>query len=265
MEPAAHATSNGGMIDILSIMHAEETKKIIKLPEILGVDLSITPPVVTLIIATLLICSLFYIGSKRKELVPHGIHVVVESIVLFTKETFVLDMIGRQGLHWWPFITALFIFILFNNILGLIPGMATPTSNINVTATLAIIVFLSVHVQGVVKHGAIKYLRGFVPSGIPGFMAPILGPFFFILELILHVFKPFALSIRLFANMFAGHVVLLSFIGLILMYKSYLIAIFPLALTIAIMALEIFFKMLQAYIFAILTSLYLSDAIHGGH
>lgn len=249
------------MIDILGIMHAEETRKLIKIPEIMGVDLSITPPILTMIVATLLVGLLFYIGSRRTELAPKGIHVVIESLVLFTKETFILDMIGRKGMQWWPFVTTLFMFILVNNLLGIIPKVSVATGNINVTGTLAIIVFLSVHVQGVAKHGVIKHLKGFIPKGLPGFMAPV----FFVTEIILSLFKPFALAIRLFANMFAGHIVVLAFIGLILMYKSYLIAILPLGLATAIMALEIFFKMLQAYIFTILTSVYLSDAIHGGH
>lgn len=261
METVAQEASSGQMIDILEIIHHQEARKIVELPSLLGVDMSITMPILTMLVATLLAGLFFYVGSRRKELAPKGFHVIVEGVVLFVKESFVLDMIGSKGLHWWPFLTALFTFILFNNLLGMIPGVSIATGSINVTATLAIIVFFSVHIQGVYNHGALKYLISFVPKGLPGYLVP----FLFIIEIVLAFFKPFALAVRLFANMFAGHIVIMAFIGLILLYKSYIIAIFPLSLSTAIMALEIFFKILQAYIFTILTSVYLSDAIRGGH
>lgn len=230
--------------------------------KLLGIDLSINMVVITIWLAVILVALFIFLAGRRTTLVPNALQSIVEYAITFIRDNIVLEMMGKEGLPWVTFLTTIFLFILFNNLLGLIPGLATPSSSIYFTATLALIVFFSVHITGIYKHGPIKYVRTVVlPSGAPIWLAFLFVP----LELISALAKPFSLMVRLFANMFAGHAVLLVFLGLILLYKSYLIAPFPLVLSVVVGLLEVFFKFLQAYIFTILSAMYIGDAIHGGH
>ena len=226
-----------------------------------GLDLSITKAVVMMWIACLILLVLSIMATRRSRLVPRGLQNIMESIILFLRDNLVLDTIGPDGLPWFPFIATLFLFILVCNLLGLIPGSFTATSNINVTAALAIVVFLAVQGIGVYKHGVIGYVRGFIPSGIPLWILPIMIP----IEIISQFAKPFSLAIRLFANMLAGHGVILVFLFLILSFKSYIFAALPLAGVVVMSAFEIFVAAIQAYIFAILAAMYISAAIHIEH
>lgn len=248
------------MIDVVE--HFREVFHPLVHIKLLGVDLSINMVVITIWLAVILIIAFIFLARRRTTLIPGALQSVAEYAITFIRDNIVLEMMGKEGLPWVPFLTTIFLFILFNNLLGLIPGLATPSSSIYFTATLALIVFFSVHITGIYKHGPIKYVRTVVlPSGAPIWLAFLFVP----LELISALAKPFSLMVRLFANMFAGHAVLLVFLGLILLYKSYLIAPFPLVLSVAVGLLEIFFKFLQAYIFTILSAMYIGDAIHGGH
>ncbi len=230
--------------------------------EIFGIDMSINMVVITIWMAVSLSLAFILMAGRRPTLVPGKLQTLGEYVVSFIKDSIVLEMIGKEGLPWVPFLTTLFIYILFCNLLGLIPGLATPTASIYLTLTLALIVFFSVHITGAIKHGPLKYFRLVVlPEGAPLWLAPLFIP----IEIISTLAKPFSLFVRLFANMFAGHAVLLVFIGLILTYESLIIAPFPLAVSVVVGLLEIFFKFLQAYIFVILSALYIGDAIHGGH
>lgn len=217
--------------------------------------------VISMWISMVLVFLLLYTASRRVSMISKGIHAVVEVLLEFIRDELVLPMMGKEGIPYIPFIATVFFFIWFCNLSGLIPGLYTPTSNINITATLAIIVFFAVHITGIRKHGFFHYFKGWVPKGVPGF----LFPFLFIIEIPSSLAKPFSLALRLFANMFAGHVVLLIFLGMIITYKSILVAPFPVLGAMIIMVLELLFTALQAYIFAILSALYLSDAVHGGH
>jgi F-type H+-transporting ATPase subunit a len=169
--------------------------------------------------------------------------------------------IGKGGEKWLPFLGTIFIFILANNIIGLIPHSYTPTSNPIVPATLAVIVFFTVQITNIRKNGIIGYLRSFVPKGVPAWMWIIVIP----IEVISSVAKPFSLLVRLTANMLAGHIVILVLISLILLFKSYLIAIPVLPFTVILYLFEIFVAALQAYIFTILSAVYIGDAIHPKH
>lgn len=230
--------------------------------KLLGIDMSINMVVITMWLAVILIIAFIFLAGRRTTLVPSALQSIAEYAITFIRDHITLEIMGKEGLPWVPFLTTLFLYILFNNLLGLIPGLATPTSSIYLTATLALMVFFSVHIVGVYKHGPIKYLRTVVlPAGAPMWLAFLFVP----IELISTLSKPFSLFVRLFANMFAGHAVLLVFIGLILLYKSYIIAPLPLALSVLVGLLEVFFKFLQAYIFVILSAMYIGDAIHGGH
>lgn len=249
------------MIDVVE-HYSEAFHPIVKLPKILGIDMSLNMAIITMWLAVVLILVFILLAGRKTKLVPRPLQSMVEYVYLFIRDTIVLDMIGKEGLPWVPFLTTLFLFILVNNFLGLIPYLATPTSSIYLTLVLALIVFFSVHITGVVKHGPLKYLRTVVlPAGAPLWLAPLFVP----IEIISALAKPFSLMVRLFANMFAGHAVLLVFLGLILLYQSFIIAPFPLILSVVVGLLEIFFKFLQAYIFTVLSAMYISDAIHGGH
>jgi F-type H+-transporting ATPase subunit a len=149
----------------------------------------------------------------------------------------------------------LFVFILFSNLLGLVPYSFTVTSHIIVTFALAAIVFVGVTIVGIVKHGW-HFLRLFVPEGVPVLLLLLLVP----IELLSYFIRPFTLSIRLFANMLAGHTMLAIFGGFAA--SIWLVAVFPLAINVALVGLELLVAVLQAYVFAILTCLYLRDALH---
>jgi F-type H+-transporting ATPase subunit a len=228
---------------------------------LLGIDVSITKAVIWMWIACFVLLVLSIIATRRSRLVPSGVQNIMESIVLFLRDNLVLETMGKEGLPWFPFIATLFLFILTCNLLGLIPGSFTATSNINVTATLAVVVFLSVQGVGLYKHGPIKYVKGLIPSGIPLWILPIIIP----IEIISQFTKPFSLAIRLFANMLAGHAVILVFLTLILSMKSYIFGLLPLAGVVVMSAFEIFVALIQAYIFAILSALYIGAAIHSEH
>src|SRR6201999_2219932 len=165
------------------------------------------------------------------------------------------DNVGHEGQDYFPFVFTLFMFIFFGNLLGLIPYGFTFTSHIIVTFALAAVVFIGVTIIGIARHGT-HFLRLFVPEGVPLVLLFLLVP----IELLSYLIRPFTLSIRLFANMLAGHTMLAIFGGFAASVG--LLAIFPVALDVAILALEVLVAALQAYVFAILTCLYLRDALH---
>ncbi len=248
------------MVDVIE-HYSEVFHPLVKL-KVLGIDMSINMAVITMWLAVILIMVFILLAGRKTKLIPKPLQSMGEYIYLFIRDTIVLDMVGKEGLPWVPFLTTIFLFILVNNFLGLIPGLATPTASIYLTSVLALTVFFSVHITGAIKHGPLKYLRAVVlPEGAPLWLAPLFIP----IEIISALAKPFSLMVRLFANMFAGHAVLLVFLGLIILYKSFIIAPIPLVLSVIVGLLEIFFKFLQAYIFTVLSAMYISDAIHGGH
>jgi len=172
---------------------------------------------------------------------------------------FVIDMVdtkaGHGGRDLFPFVFTLFMFILFSNLLGLIPYSFTVTSHIIVTFALAAVVFIGVTIIGIIRHGW-HFLRLFVPEGVPVVLLLLLVP----IELLSYCIRPFTLSIRLFANMLAGHTMLAIFGGFAASVG--LFAIFPLGINVLLVGLELLVAALQAYVFAILTCLYLRDALH---
>jgi len=231
--------------------------------EVGGLDLSINIAVISMWVSSFLMLLLVWTASRRVALVPQGrLTNLVEVIVDFVNTSIVEENMGQHGRQWFPFLFSLFMFIWGANLIGLVPGFFTATSSIFVTATLAfIIVFPTVHVYGIRKHGFFKYMGSFVPKGVPVFIAP----FLFVIEMIGALAKPFSLTVRLFANMFAGHMVLLTFLMMILEFKSLIIAPMPLLGAVLVTALEILFTSIQAYIFTTLSAMYIADAMHGGH
>jgi F-type H+-transporting ATPase subunit a len=219
-----------------------------------GLDVSYTNSALFMTIAVLLITALLVLGTRRGALIPSRWQSVGE-----VSYEFVADMVETNAGHgaepYFPFVFSLFMFVLFANLLGLIPYSYTVTSQIIVTFALAAVVFIGVTIIGFIKHGA-HFLRLFVPEGVPVVLLLLLVP----IELLSYFIRPFTLSIRLFANMLAGHTMLAIFGGFAASVG--LLAIFPVLLDVAIFALEALVAALQAYVFAILTCLYLRDALH---
>lgn len=231
--------------------------------EVGGIDLSINIAVISMWTSALIMLLLVSVAGRRAALVPQGRLVnFVEVIVDFINTNIVEENMGHHGRQWFPFLFSLFMFIWGANLIGLVPGFFTATSSVFVTATLAfIVVFPTVHIYGARKHGVLTYIASFVPKGVPAFIAP----FLFVIEMIGVLAKPFSLTVRLSANMFAGHLVLLTFLSLILEFKSFIIAPMPLLGAVLVTGLEILFTSIQAYIFTTLSAMYIADAMHGGH
>jgi F-type H+-transporting ATPase subunit a len=217
-------------------------------------DVSYTNSALLMTIVVVLITALVMLSTRRAALVPGRWQSVTEMLY-----EFVADMVDTNAGHgardFFPFVFTLFMFILFSNLLGLVPYSFTVTSHIIVTFALAAVVFIGVTTVGIVKHG-FHFLRLFVPEGVPIVLLLLLVP----IELLSYFIRPFTLSIRLFANMLAGHTMLAIFGGFAA--SIWLVALFPLAINVALVGLELLVAVLQAYVFAILTCLYLRDALH---
>jgi F-type H+-transporting ATPase subunit a len=221
-------------------------------------DLSFTNSSLWMVIVTLAIILLLAIGMRRGSMVPGRLQSISELAYEFVANM-VRDNAGAGGKPYFPFIFTLFMFILFANVQGLIPSTFTVTSHIIVTIALAAVVFIGVTVIGIIKH-RLRFFTLFVPSGLPIVLVPLLVP----IELISYLIRPLTLSVRLFANMMAGHTLLfvLSTFAVSLSGFFILPALAPLAVTSAMYGLEMIVAFLQAYVFAVLTCLYLHDALH---
>src|SRR3954465_12085536 len=217
-------------------------------------DLSYTNSALLMTIVVLAVTALIVLATRHASLVPGRIQSVAEMLY-----EFVVDMVDTNAGHgarqYVPFVFTLFMFILFANLFGLVPWSFTVTSHIIVTFALAIVVFIGVTIIGIVRHG-VHFLRLFVPEGVSIVLLAILGP----CEILSYVIGLFTLSILLFANMLAGHTMLAIFGGFAAGVGVF--AILPVGINIAMFALEILVAVLQAYVFAILTCLYLRDALH---
>ncbi|MBV9556582.1 MAG: F0F1 ATP synthase subunit A [Pseudolabrys sp.] len=203
-------------------------------------------------------------ATARKSVVPGRLQSVAELSYEFVANT-INSTAGKEGMKFFPFVFSLFMFILVANLVGLIPFTFTVTSHIIVTAALALSVFLTVLVYGFWKHG-LHFFNLFVPKGIPIYILPLIV----FIEVLSFLSRPISHSVRLFANMLAGHITLKVFASFITLLAGLGIAgvagaALPLALVVALTALELLVAFLQAYVFAILTCIYLNDAIHPGH
>ena len=237
-----------------------------------AIDMSPTKHVVMLLLAAAL-CCIILIGAARAHARhthevgrPKGFAAGIESMVLYIRQEVAIPNLGHHGERYAPFILGLFFFILIANLLGLIPFGSTATGNISVTATLAIITFLVVEVAGMRAQGlgylnTIFYWNKDLPLWMRVPMFVLMSP----IEVVGKLTKPFALAIRLFANMTAGHIVVLALIGLIFAFKSYLLGTAPLMMAVAIMMLELFVAFLQAFIFSLLASVFIGLIREGAH
>ena len=223
-----------------------------------GLDLSFTNSSLSMVLAIIIASIIFHIGSRKNGELPNKLQVLVEMSYEFIANM-VRDNVGKEGKIFFPFIFSLFLFILFGNVLGMVPYNFTYTSHIIVTFALAGFIFIAVTIIGLVKHG-INFLKFFVPSGVPISLLPILIP----IEIISYFVRPISLSLRLFANMMAGHTMLKVFASFIVLL-GILGGWAPLLLVIILTGFEIMIAVLQAYVFTILCCLYLNDALNLHH
>ncbi|HET6464089.1 MAG TPA: F0F1 ATP synthase subunit A [Nitrospiria bacterium] len=219
-----------------------------------GFDLSINQAVVMMWVVVGAVSLFFWAAVSQRRLVPTKIQSLAEMSVEFLRGL-VMENMGEQGMRFFPFIVTLFFFILFANLLGLIPGTYTVTSQIMVTALFAIVVYVISLVVGFTVHG-VHFFSILVPPGTPGWLLPLMIP----IEVVSQVARPVTLAVRLFANMTAGHTILIVLFSLMLA-GGVLIGWLPFAFTVAVYILEVIVAFIQAFIFTILATVYLGDAI----
>ena len=221
-------------------------------------DISFTNASLFMIISTVSILLVFNLGSKRNSVLPNKMQLLAELSYTFVAKM-ISDTAGSKAKPYFAFIFSLFMFVLFCNMLGMIPYSFTVTSHIIVTFVLATFIFIGVTIIGFLKHG-LGYLKLFVPSGVPIVLLPLIV----VIEIISYLSRPVSLSVRLFANMMAGHTMMKVFGGFVVslgIVGGWL----PLSFSVALTGLEILVAFLQAYVFAILTCIYLNDALNLHH
>jgi len=212
------------------------------------------------IVAGVLIVSLL-IARRQMGQAAHGLGNAMEAFIVYIRDEIVRPNMGSDGDAYLPYFLTLFFFILLCNLIGLVPYGATATGNISVTATLALLTFGLINFAGVRKHGAAHYVGSLIPHGLPVWLVPLM----FVIELLGLFTKSFALCIRLFANMIAGHIVILALISLIFIFKSVWVAPVSILAAMGIGLLEIFVALLQAFIFTMLTALFVGGAVNPQH
>jgi F-type H+-transporting ATPase subunit a len=218
-------------------------------------NLSYTNSALWMTIAVALTTALFAVGMRRRAMVPGRLQSVAELAYQFVANM-VRDTVGSEGRRYFPFVFTLFMFILFGNLLGMVPYSFTFTSHIIVTFAMAISVFAGVTILGFVRHG-LGFLHFFVPPGVSVLLWPLMIP----IEIISYLARPISLSVRLFANLTAGHTMLKVFAGFVVSL-GVIAGVAPFAFVVALTALEFLIAFLQAYVFAILTCFYINDAVH---
>jgi len=244
-------------------IHQFELKPLFKLGRIGQTEIVFTNSALYMMAAVAIIILLTVYATRRGSLVPGRLQAMAEMSYEFVAGT-VRSSAGEEGMRFMPLVFSLFMFILILNLFGMAPYGFTVTSHIIITFALAALVIGTVIVYGIMKHGT-HFFGLFVPSGVPAWLLPLLVA----IEVISFVSRPLSLSVRLFANMLAGHIALKIFAGFVatLLTAGFwsILAPLPLALTVALTALEVLVAVLQAYVFAVLTSIYLNDALHPGH
>ncbi len=223
-----------------------------------GLDFSFTNASLFMLISALSICLFLFLGSNQKKIIPGRLQLIAELFYNFISKM-ISDTAGSKAKPYFPFIFTLFMFVLLCNMIGMLPYSFTVTSHIIVTLVMALFIFIAVTVIGFIKHG-LKYLSIFVPKGVPVVLLPLIT----IIEIISYLSRPVSLSVRLFANMMAGHTMLKVF-GSFVISLGLLGGWLPLSFSVALTGLEILVAFLQAYVFAILTCIYLNDALNLHH
>ena len=245
-------------------IHQFQLKHFFTLGHIGPYEIVFTNSSLFMLLALVLTAALMLIPTRRRSLVPSRAQSVAEISYEFVANT-IRSTAGKEGMKFFPLVFTIFMFVLAVNLLGLLPYGFTVTSHIIVTVALALLVFFTVIIYGFWKNG-LRFFKLFVPSGIPIYILPLIV----FIEVLSFLSRPISHSVRLFANMLAGHITLKVFGGFVTMLGAlgiagWLGAVLPLGLTVALTALELLVAFLQAYVFAILTCIYLNDAIHPGH
>ncbi len=245
-------------------IHQFEIHKIFSLGHIGSQEIAFTNSSAYMLGAVGIVGLLMIGGSAGKRLVPNRMQSVAELSYEFVANT-MRSSIGEEGMKFFPFVFSLFMFVLTANLIGIIPFTFTVTSHLIVTLALALMVFLTVLLYGIYKNG-LGFFKLFVPHGIPIYILPLI----MVIEVISFLSRPVSHSVRLFANMLAGHITLKVFAGFVTSLSALgalgiFGAVLPLAMTTALTALELLVAFLQAYVFTILTCIYLNDALHPGH
>jgi len=245
-------------------IHQFQIVKYFPVAKIGSLDIQFTNSALFMVIAVALTAVLLLGFTAKRQVVPGRLQSLAEICYEFVAST-VRNAAGEEGMKFFPFVFSLFMFILIANVVGIIPYTFTITSHIIVTASLALLVFFTVIIYGFWRNG-LHFLGLFVPKGIPIYILPLIV----FIEVLSFFSRPISHSVRLFANMLAGHVTLKVFAGFVTMlgglgYLGWIGAALPLGLTVALTALELLVAFLQAYVFVILTCIYLNDAIHPGH
>jgi F-type H+-transporting ATPase subunit a len=255
------------------IVHALEelnVQPIWDLPKIGPFDLDINNAVVYMWVSAIIVFVFFFVVSRRLRKQPDFLQTIAEVLLNFGTGH-LTGQIGDKGKKYYYLVLTIFCYIFVTNIIGLIPKPIqlkpyTPTANINVTFGMAIVVFLVVQYQGFRRHGVRGYIGSWLsPPGVPKALAAPLNAVFFVVHLMGEFFKPLSLAIRLFGNTIAGHLIILVMLGIVLEFSNFLIAIPPLAFVLVMNGFEIFVALIQAYIFSLLSVIYIESAIYAGH
>ena len=246
-------------------IHQFEITKIFTIGTVGGHEIAFTNSSLFMVIAVGIIAALLVGTTSSRSIVPGRLQSLAELSYEFVATT-IRSTAGTEGMRFFPLVFSLFMFILVANIVGLIPYTFTVTSHIIITVSLALVVFLTVVIYGFWKNG-LHFFKLFVPSGIPIFILPLVV----FIEVFSFLLRPVSHSVRLFANMLAGHIALKVFAGFITLLAAGLgviggaLAVLPLGMVVALTALELLVAFLQAYVFTILTCIYLNDTLHPGH
>ncbi len=273
-EAVEHAAEHSGDFDMAEVLtHHMVNSQELELPwgtvhlptlDIFGYQLPVTKHAVMMWVASLL--ALITLGwiARRARLVPGKAQSFLEMVVLFIRDEVAIKNMGEEdGRRWTPFLLTTFFFILFCNVLGMVPFGGSATGNISVTGAMAGLTLVLIHGSGVARFGIIGHLKNYLPPGLSGWLFPITA-LLFVIEVMGTLFKSFALCMRLFANMIAGHMIVLSFLGLIFVIGAVFVPI-SVVLALFIGLLELLVIPLQAYIFTMLTSLFIGMSLHPEH
>jgi len=245
-------------------IHQFEIKNFFPIVRIGGIEIAFTNSALFMLIGLTLILLLMLGATRSRALVPERLQAAAEMSYEFVADT-LRSTTGTEGMKFFPLVFSIFMFILVLNLMGIIPYTFTVTSHIIITIAFALLVFFTVVIYGFWLHG-LRFLKLFVPKGVPIYILPLVTA----IEVLSFFSRPVSHSVRLFANMLAGHITLEVFGGFVVMLGAWgvlgwLGAALPLALTAMLIALELLVALLQAYVFAILTCIYLNDALHPGH
>ncbi len=244
-------------------MHQFQISPIIPI-EVGGWDISFTNSSLWMLIGAVLSLVLLGVAASRKSIVPGRIQLLGEEIYGFV-EDLITDNIGHKGREYFPLVFTMFMIIIMGGMLGMLPYSFTYTSHLAVTGALAFLVFFTVLMVGIARHGT-HFLHLFIPPGVPGWLLPLVV----LIEIVSFISRPITLSVRLFANMVAGHVLMKVVAGFGIMFATmgglgWLGSLLPVIFNVAIIGFEFFIAFIQAYVFAVLTCIYLKDTVEIAH